>query len=80
MAIQSQMIPLMCCHFCDLGARPALQRKRRKLYVCVCACVCGDMCTYMCVCACLSQSRACTDSDGAALVLIYSLKTQLVPT
>lgn len=39
-AIQSQMIPLMRCHLCDLGARPALRWKRRNLCVLVCATVC----------------------------------------
>ena len=69
MAIQSQMIPLMCCHFCDLGARPALRWKRRK--------VC--MRVYVCACACVVVGLVLTEGEGV-VVLIYSLSGQLVPT
>lgn len=69
MAIQSQMIPLMCCHFCDLGARPALRWKRRK--VCVLVRVCARVCVRI--------GLVLRVTEGA-VVLIYSLKGQLVPT
>lgn len=69
-AIQSQTIPLMCCHFCDLGAGPTLQWKRRS----------ASGCARTHVRACLCTSGTCTKAlTNRAVVLIYSLVGQLVP-